>query len=61
MAAIVYDQAAMDDPYYDLILAMFALAVTAVMLVAGELYLVTRPEQSETYTPPAPIVTSSTP
>jgi hypothetical protein len=34
----------MDDPYYDLILAMSALAVTAVMLVAGELYLVTRPE-----------------
>jgi hypothetical protein len=35
---------AMDDPY-DLVLGMFALAVTAVMLVAGELYLVTRPEQ----------------
>jgi hypothetical protein len=49
----------MDDPYYDLILAMFALAVTAVMLVAGELYLVTRPEQLEAYTPSAPIVTSS--
>ena len=49
----------MDDPYYDLILAMFALAVTAVMLVAGELYLVTRPEQPEAYTPPAPTVTSS--
>jgi hypothetical protein len=31
----------MDDPY-DLVLSMFALAVTAVMLVAGELYLVTR-------------------
>jgi hypothetical protein len=49
----------MDDPYYDLILAMFALAVTAVMLVAGELYLVTRPEPPETLTPPASIVTSS--
>ena len=48
----------MDDPY-DLVLGMFALAVTAVMLVAGELYLVTRPEQPETYIPPAPIVTSS--
>jgi hypothetical protein len=48
----------MDDPY-DLILGMFALAVTAVMLVADELYLVTRPEQPETYTPPASIVTSS--
>jgi hypothetical protein len=49
---------AMDDPY-DLILGMFALAVTAVMLVAGELYLVTRPEPPETLTPPASIVTSS--
>jgi hypothetical protein len=37
----------MDDPYDDLILAMFALAVIAVMLVAGELYLVTRPEPPE--------------
>jgi hypothetical protein len=49
----------MDDPYYDLILAMFALAVTAVMLVAGELYLVAGPQQAETPAPPAPIVTSS--
>jgi hypothetical protein len=49
---------AMDDPY-DLVLGMFALAVTAIMLVAGELYLVTRPEQSENRTPPASIVTSS--
>jgi hypothetical protein len=48
---------AMDDPY-DLILGMFALAVTAVMLVAGDLYLVTRPAQPET-SPPASIVTSS--
>jgi hypothetical protein len=48
----------MDDPY-DLILGIFALAVTAVMLVAGELYLVTRPESLETLTPPASIVTSS--
>ena len=45
----------MVDPYYDLILAMSALAVTAVMLVAGELYLVTRPEPPETLTPPASI------
>ena len=29
---------AMDDPY-DLVLGMFALAIAAVMLVAGELYL----------------------
>jgi hypothetical protein len=49
---------AMDDPN-DLVLGMFALAVTAVMLVAGELYLVTRPDQPETLTPPASIVTSS--
>ena len=48
----------MDDPY-DLILGMFALAVTAVMLVAGKLYLVTRPEPPVTLTPPASIVTSS--
>jgi hypothetical protein len=48
----------MDDPY-DLVLGMFAFAVTAVMLVAGELYLVTRPEQPETHTPSASIVTSS--
>ena len=34
---------AMDDPY-DLVLAMLGLAVAAVMLVAGELYLVTRPD-----------------
>ena len=38
---------------YDLVLGMFALAVTAVMLVAGELYLVTRPDQPKTFTPPA--------
>ena len=48
----------MDDPN-DLVLGMFALAVTALMLVAGELYLVTRPDQPETLTPPASIVTSS--
>jgi hypothetical protein len=59
MAAPSVIQIAMDDPYYDLILAMFALAVTAVMLVAGELYLVTRPEPPVILTPPASIVTSS--
>jgi hypothetical protein len=62
MAAVLNDQSgnfrvAMDDPY-DLVLGMFALAVTAVMLVAGELYLLTRPEQP-TYAPPDSIVTSS--
>ena len=49
----------MDDPYYDLILAMSALAVTAVMLVAGELYLVTRPEPPEPLKLLALMVTSS--
>jgi hypothetical protein len=47
----------MDDPY-DLVLAMFGLAVAAIMLVAGELYLVTRPDSVET-SKPSPVVTSS--
>lgn len=47
----------MDDPY-DLALSMFALAIAAVMLVAGELYLVTRPDP-QTVTPPPPVLTSS--
>jgi hypothetical protein len=46
------------DDLSDLVLGMFALAVTAVMLVAGELYIVTRPDRPETLTPPASIVTS---
>jgi hypothetical protein len=45
----------MDDPG-DLVLGMFALAVTAVMLVVGDLYLVTRAERPETLKPPAKIV-----
>jgi hypothetical protein len=49
---------AMEEPY-DLVLAMFAVAVAAVMLVAGELYLVTRPDPQETYAPAPPVVTSS--
>ncbi len=48
----------MDDPY-DLVLGMFALAIAAVMLVAGELYLVMRPDPRKTYTPPPSIVASS--
>jgi hypothetical protein len=48
----------MDDPY-DLVLVMFAMAIAAVVLVAGELYLVTRPDPPESYTPPPAIVTSS--
>jgi hypothetical protein len=47
----------MDDPY-DLVLGMFGVAIAAVMLVAGELYLVMRPDPPHTYTPP-PVVTSS--
>jgi hypothetical protein len=49
----------MDDPN-DLILAMFALAVTAVMLVAGALYLIMTPAPTEIHpAPPAAIVMSS--
>jgi hypothetical protein len=48
----------MDDPY-DVVLAMFALAIAAVMLVAGELLLVTRSDPPERYTTPASVVTSS--
>ena len=58
MAAAVNISNTMDNPN-DLILGMFALAVTAVMLVAGELYLVTRPHRPETVTPSASIVISS--
>jgi hypothetical protein len=48
---------AMDD-LHDLVLAMFGMAVAAVMLVAGELYLVTRPDP-EINSEPRPVVTSS--
>jgi hypothetical protein len=49
----------MDDPN-DLIMAMLALAVTAVMLVAGALYLITTPEPTQSHpAPPAAIVMSS--
>lgn len=51
-------QKAMDDPY-DLVLGMFALAIAAVMLVAGELYLVMRPYPPEANAPPPSVVTSS--
>ena len=43
----------MEEPY-DLVLAMLAVAVAAVMLVAGELYLVTTPDPRETYAPAHP-------
>jgi hypothetical protein len=49
----------MDDPN-DLILAMLALAVTAVLLVAGALYLITRPEPMQPHpAQPATMVISS--
>jgi hypothetical protein len=49
----------MDDPY-DLVLAMFGVAVAAVMLVAGALYLMTmRPDPRETYSQPPAVITSS--
>jgi hypothetical protein len=48
----------MDDPH-DLVLGMFAAAIAAVMLVAGELYLVKRPDPPEPYMPSTPVVTSS--
>jgi len=60
MAAIVGGPCslAMDDPY-DLVLAMFGVVLAAVMLVAGELYLVTRPDPPEITLRPPPVVTSS--
>jgi hypothetical protein len=42
----------MDDPDHELVLAMFGLAIAAVMLVAGELYAVTRPDPLEAVNPP---------
>lgn len=48
----------MDDEPYDLVLGMLALAIAAVMLVAGELYLVARPNPSEIYTPPLSAISS---
>lgn len=48
----------MDDPY-DLVVGMFAVAIAAVLLVAGELYLVMRPDPPKTYTPPPSVLTSS--
>jgi hypothetical protein len=47
------------DDLHDLVLAMFAFAVTAVMLMAGELYLVKRPDRPAIPQPPASTVTSS--
>jgi hypothetical protein len=49
---------AMDD-LYDLVQAMFGVAVAAVILVAGELYLVTRPYPPEISSQHPSVVTSS--
>jgi hypothetical protein len=49
---------AMDD-LHDLVLAMLGVAVAGVMLVAGELYLVTRPDPHEIHSEPPAVVTSS--
>jgi hypothetical protein len=49
---------AMDD-FHDLVLAMFGVAVAAVMLVAGELYLVTRSDTPAINPEPPAVVTSS--
>jgi|tagenome__1003787_1003787.scaffolds.fasta_scaffold11796382_1 hypothetical protein len=48
---------AMDDPY-DLVLTMFGVTIATVMLVAGEFYLVTRPDQPEIHPNPPTVVTS---
>jgi hypothetical protein len=47
------------DDLYDLLLAMFGVAVAAVMLIAGELYIVTRPDRPEINSKPPNLVTSS--
>ena len=47
------------EDFHDLVLAMFAVVAAAVMLVVGELYLVTHPDKPETSVPPPPTVTSS--
>jgi hypothetical protein len=49
----------MDDPH-ELALAMFALVLCAVLLVAGEIYLVTRPATpAPEIRPPEPAAVSS--
>jgi hypothetical protein len=47
------------DDFHDLVLAMFGVAVAAVMLVAGELYLVTRSDTPAINPEPPAVVTSS--
>ena len=47
------------DDLHDLVLAMLGVAVAGVMLVAGGLYLVTRPDPHEINSEPPAVVTSS--
>ena len=47
------------EDWHELVWAMLTLVIAAVMLVAGTLYLVTRPEPTMIKPAPAPIVTSS--
>jgi hypothetical protein len=47
------------DDFRDLIVAMLALAVTAVMLVAGALYLIAAPEPTPARTVPSSAVVAS--
>jgi hypothetical protein len=54
-----YSLIAMDDDPYDLVLALFGIVIAAVMLVAGELWLVTRPDPTGMNVKHAPAVTSS--
>jgi hypothetical protein len=46
------------DDVHDLVLAMLTLVIAAVMLVAGELYLVARPDPQETTTPRSVVISS---
>jgi hypothetical protein len=48
----------MEDPY-ELALAMLGMVITALLLVVGELYLVTTPKSEPGYTPPATLVPSA--
>jgi hypothetical protein len=55
---ILKSSKAVEDPY-DLVLAIFGMVVAAVMLIAGELYLVTQPDSPKTHLRPSAVVTSA--
>jgi hypothetical protein len=59
VAAVLKPSSNVMDDLYDVVVTMFAVVIAAIMLVAGELYLVTRPDPPEKYTPPPSIVTSA--